>query len=98
MEIDELEAAGVRPEWIARATTYEELNGGWPDAPYSASQGDQERDDVLAFLREAEDLIRMLSLFGLQRTATGWIVPPTLREFARAALQSAASRRYSTAF
>ena len=39
-------------------------------------------------LRELDDLIHLLSMFGLERVDDGsWIVPPTLQEFARESLR-----------
>jgi hypothetical protein len=60
--------------------------------------GDHESDRPGAFLREAADFIEVLSLFGLEGGSGGWVVPATLQEFARAALQSANARRCTGAF
>lgn len=44
--------------------------------------------DETAILRELDDLIHLLSMFGLERVDDGsWIVPPTLQEFARESLR-----------
>lgn len=98
MDIDELSNAGVKPEWVSRATTYDALH---PDPWQAASPtllGDHESDRAGAFIREAADFIEVLSLFGLEGGSGGWVVPATLQEFARAALQSASARRYTGAF
>lgn len=78
---------GVPREWVAgdigaAASVATRIRG---------NAGADARED--AFMSEVGDIVDLLSLFGLARTADGgWLVPPTLREFARAALQS----RYGT--
>ena len=96
--VDELSGAGVKPEWVTQGTTYEAAYPYRPNAPFVSEMGDRELDDATTFVREAEDLIQMLSLFGLERGAAGWVVPPTLREFARAALQAPSARRHADVF
>lgn len=98
MDIDELSDAGVRPEWVAHTTASRADYFDPCDPGFISSAGDSEHDDGAAFIREAADLLEILALFGLEGDPGGWVVPPTLQEFARAALQSASSWRYTDGF
>ncbi|MFE5408655.1 hypothetical protein [Microbacterium sp. NPDC056569] len=98
MDADELASAGVRPEWVAHASTCHADHLDPQDADFASSVGDHEHDHGAALISEAADLIEILTLFGLEGDASGWVVPPALQEFARAALQSASAWRYPDAF
>ncbi|MFB8385691.1 hypothetical protein ACFC3F_00950 [Microbacterium sp. NPDC055910] len=87
LEPDAMHELGVPREWVAgdisaAASVATRIRG--------KAETDSRKD---AFMSEVGDVTDLLSLFGLARTDDGgWLVPSTLREFARAALQS----RYGT--
>ncbi|MCP2636455.1 plasmid pRiA4b ORF-3 family protein [Microbacterium sp. HD4P20] len=93
MSRDDLLEAGVQSEWVCASAGPAYADDAWM-SPH---------DDrwvmpapVPTLLHGAEPLIEVLSLLGLGRLDDGgWVVPPTLREFARSALQTAASRSSS---
>ncbi|GAA1465114.1 IS1096 element passenger TnpR family protein [Microbacterium thalassium] len=63
-------------------------------APSSADLETASGRNEPVFLREASDLIQLLSIFGLARDVNGaWSVPPTLRQLARTALQGRRQER-----
>ncbi|MET0780152.1 MAG: hypothetical protein ABWY26_00050 [Microbacterium sp.] len=81
--------AGIRPEWVADATAHTRL------VAVHGHGGEKALADAAAseLLRAAAGLIDILRLFGLAQSDDGaWIVPATLREFARAMLQRQVGR------
>ena len=95
MDLDELMTAGVWPEWVTSTVRSNSIFG----STMQSRGGSGRRLDTAAFLRDASGLIDLLSLFGLRRLDDdGWSVPPTLREFARSALQISGPRWGSTVF
>ena len=95
MDPDDLLTAGVWPEWVT--STVRSNSTFASTVPSRGGKG--RRPDTAAFLRDASGLIDLLSLFGLRRLDDdGWSVPPTLREFARSALQVSGPRWGSTVF
>ena len=71
---------GFDPDWIDDPATRRYA--------LATRRGDDLPVDETKLLADLGDLIQLLSLFGLERTDDDtWIVPPTLREFARECLR-----------
>ena len=76
---------GFDPDWIDDPATRRYA--------VATRRGDDLSVDVTRLLADLGDLIQLLSLFGLERTDEDtWIVPPTLREFARESLRPSRGR------
>lgn len=81
----EARGAGIEPDWLEPGLADEAV--AWPYGIATRTVV-QEPADVEAFLREVDELVELLSLLGMERADDGtWIVPPTLREFARDCLR-----------
>ncbi|GAA1995472.1 IS1096 element passenger TnpR family protein [Microbacterium pumilum] len=77
---------GFDPDWFERSAA----------RPYALAirSGGEPQVAESEMLAELDDLIRLLSMFGLERGDAGtWIVPPTLQEFARESLRRPGAHR-----
>lgn len=92
--ISTVEADGLGLPWDWRHAGASVSDGYGPAHPAATRARQRAGDPAGRFLDDVRGLIEVLSVLGLDHADDGsWVVPPVLREFARAALQPDVSRR-----